>query len=54
MIERMRAPLDPEESVDLSHDDDDTSNDEGNEKNDAVPGTFPERSATNSHGGSYY
>lgn len=53
MIERMRAPLDVEHGSGLSHDDD-TSVDEGNEKKDDVPGTFPEGSVTGPNGGSYY
>jgi hypothetical protein len=53
VIERMRAPLDVEDIACLSHDDD-TSGDEGNEKKDDVPGSFPERSDTRSNADSYY
>lgn len=54
MIERMRAPLDPEDSVGLSNDDDDDTSTDENEKRDGIPGAFPDRSVTNSSTGSYY
>ena len=52
-IERMRAPLDVENEPGLSHDDD-TSDDEGNEKKSAIPGTFPGGSIAHPSTAFYY
>lgn len=52
-IERMRAPLDVENEPGLSRDDD-TSDEEGNEKKNAISGTFPGGPITHSSTASYY
>lgn len=54
MIERMRAPLAVENDAGLSHDDDTSDDDEGNEKKSGIPGTFTEGLTPISSTGSYF
>lgn len=49
----MRAPLEIEDIAHLSHDDE-TSDEEGNEKKDDIPGSYPDKPDTRSNAGSYY